>query len=54
MEMPEWENKKFEGLLTSNIWHSNYNEIKSILSMEEFLNTDHYIHLLVPPVLVIC
>ena len=34
--MPEWEDPKFQGLLTSNIWKSNYEDIKKILEMEEW------------------
>lgn len=36
LEMPEWENPKFKGLLTSNIWQSNTKDIKEILNMEEW------------------
>ena len=32
--MEEWNEPKFVGLLTSGIWHSNYEEIKKILEME--------------------
>ena len=34
--MPEWNDAKFQGLLTSNIWKSNYEDISKIISMEEW------------------
>ena len=34
LEMPEWEDEKFQGLLTSNIWQSNSSEIKAILEIQ--------------------
>ena len=34
--MPEWEEEKFQGLLTSNIWNSNYYNIKRIITMPEW------------------
>ena len=27
LSMPEWQDTKFQGLLTSNIWQSNYEDI---------------------------
>ena len=36
LEMKEWENPKFQGLLTPNIWKSNYEDIKKILEMNEW------------------
>ena len=38
LSMKEWEDEKFESLLTPNIWHSNYQEIKKILGMPEWNN----------------
>lgn len=38
LKMPEWKDKKFEGLLTSGIWNSNSTEIKEILKMPEWQN----------------
>ena len=34
--MKEWDDPKFQGLLTSNIWQSNYEEINKILKMKEW------------------
>ena len=34
--MPEWKEEKFQGLLTSSIWNSNYDDIRNILSMPEW------------------
>ena len=34
--MPEWEEEKFQGLLTSTIWKSNYESIKKTLNMPEW------------------
>ena len=34
--MPEWEEEKFQGLLTSTIWQSNYQDIKKIITMPEW------------------
>ena len=34
--MPEWEDSKYQGLLTSTIWNSNYEEIKKIITMPEW------------------
>lgn len=36
LEMPEWNEKRFQGLLTSNIWNSNYETIQKILQMPEW------------------
>ena len=36
--MPEWDNEKYKGLLTSGIWQSNYENVKKILSMKEWNN----------------
>jgi len=33
LEMPEWKDPRFAKLLTSTIWHSNYEDVKDILSM---------------------
>ena len=37
--MKEWNDTKFSGLLTSNIWQSNYEDIKNILKMKEWDDT---------------
>ena len=29
LELPEWSNPQFQGLLTSNIWQSNAKDIKT-------------------------
>ena len=34
--MPEWDDPKFRGLLTSNIWKKNYDNIIKVLSMPEW------------------
>ena len=34
--MEEWNNLKFQPLLTSNIWNSNYEDITKILAMKEW------------------
>jgi len=36
LKMPEWDNPKFQGLLTSNIWNSNEEEVKKILEITEW------------------
>ena len=36
LEMKEWEDPKFQSLLTSTIWKSNYEDIKNILAMKEW------------------
>ena len=36
LEMKEWEEPKFQDLLTPNIWNSNYEEIKKILEIPEW------------------
>ena len=36
LEMPEWKDEKFQGLLTSTIWISNLADIKAILEMPEW------------------
>ena len=36
LEMPEWEEEKFQPLLTSTIWTSNYEKIQKILAMPEW------------------
>ena len=36
LEMPQWEDEKFKGLLTSNIWSSNLAEVKAILEMPQW------------------
>lgn len=33
LEMPEWKEERFAGLLTSNIWGNSYESIKGILSI---------------------
>ena len=43
--MPEWNDEKFKYLLTPNIWNSNYENIKKILSMKEWKD-DKYDYLL--------
>lgn len=47
--MPEWENPKYQLLLTATIWKSNYQTIKGILSMEKLQEKD-YNHLLCPSI----
>ena len=34
--MPEWEDEKFRGLLTTNIWSSNIDTIEKVLKMPEW------------------
>lgn len=34
--MPEWNEERFQGLLTSNIWNSNYETIQKVLQMPEW------------------
>ena len=36
LEMPEWNEERFQGLLTSNIWNSNYETIQKVLQMPEW------------------
>ena len=36
LEMKEWNDPKFQDLLTSTIWNSNYEDIKKILEMKEW------------------
>ena len=36
LEMEQWNESKFQPLLTPNIWNSNFSEIKEILSMSEW------------------
>ena len=31
LEMEEWNQEKYKNLLTPNIWHSNYENIKKII-----------------------
>ena len=38
MSLKEWEDPKFQGLLTSTIWSSNAEEVKTILSLKEWEN----------------
>ena len=47
--MSEWEEERYQSLLTSNIWKSNYNEIKSIFKMQK-LKQPEYEHLLCPSI----
>ena len=49
LEMPEWEDEKFQGLLTSTIWSSNSSEVKAILEMPEW-EDEKYSHLLKPSI----
>ena len=49
LTMPEWDDPKFQGLLTSNIWNSNVSDVKEILQMPEW-NDLKYKHLLVPSI----
>lgn len=49
LEMPEWKDKKFQGLLTSTIWNSNSSEVKNILEMPEW-EDEKYSHLLSPSI----
>ena len=36
LQMPEWKEEKFQGLLTSTIWQSNYEMIQKVLQMPEW------------------
>ena len=45
LNMPEWQEAKFQGLLTPSIWNSNYEKIQKILAMPEW-NEDKYQDLL--------
>ena len=36
LEMPEWNEEQFQGLLTSTIWNSNYEDIQKILEIPEW------------------
>ena len=38
LDLPCWNDPKFQGLLTSNIWNSNAKEIQTILSLKEWNN----------------
>lgn len=49
MELPEWQEEQYQGLLTSNIWKSNVQEIKKVLSIPE-LKQAAYTHLLSPSI----
>ena len=50
LNMPEWEDPKYQNLLTSSIWLSTYEKIKRILAMPEW-NNPKYSHLLKPSML---
>ena len=36
LELPQWDDEKFQGLLTSNIWQSNIETIKYVLNIPEW------------------
>ena len=36
LNLPYWNDPKYQGLLTSNIWQSNAQEIQTILSLKEW------------------
>lgn len=38
LEMPEWKEERFKGLLVSSIWNSSVADIKEVLSMPEWEN----------------
>lgn len=37
LEMPEWKEKRFQGLLAPSIWSSNYQDIRDILSIKNYI-----------------
>ena len=45
--MPIWQDSQYSFLLTSNIWNSNYEEIKAILALPEW-QEEQYKNLLTP------
>ena len=47
--MPEWNDKKFRGLLTPTIWKNSEKTIKEKLYLE-YWGDSRYIHLLVPSI----
>ena len=47
--MPEWEDEKFKGLLTSTIWNSNYDTVIIKLRLP-YWQESKYQHLLVPSI----
>jgi len=49
LEMPEWEEEKFQPLLTSNIWRTSYENIKLKLYLP-YWNEKKYEHLLNPSI----
>ena len=49
LEMPEWEDEKFKGLLTSTIWNSNATDVKNKLYLP-YWNDSKYQHLLTPSI----
>lgn len=50
--MEEWKEEKFQPLLTSSIWLSNYKNIKTKLHFP-YWDNDKYTHLLTPTIFVI-
>ena len=47
--MPEWNDSKFQGLLTSNIWVSNYEDVNKKLYLP-YWSENKYLQLLVPSI----
>ena len=52
LNLPHWNNPKFQGLLTSSIWHSNAKNIQIKLSLP-YWNDKKYIKLLTPSIFAI-
>ena len=49
LTMPEWQDIKFQGLLTSTIWSSNYEDIKKKIYLP-YWSENKYLQLLVPSI----
>jgi len=49
LDMPEWNQGKFQGLLTPNIWKNNYESVVKKLYLP-YLKEKKYEHLLVPSI----
>lgn len=52
LSMLQWDNPKYQGLLTSTIWKSNSTEVEKILNMPQ-LKEEKYEHLLKPSIFVV-